>query len=77
MSIFVNAPLKLVILNLLIKSIRSLIRALLIGKNETLLWFRAHVFIAKNLKHLIVHRLYRLKIYRDRDVLKKLIDKCI
>jgi len=77
MSMLINAPLRLAILSFLTRIIHTFIAALFSGKKEAMLWIRAHIFLTKILKLLVMHRLYRSKIYRNHEGLERLFDKCI
>jgi len=75
LAILINAPLKLVILVLIFRSLKTLIQSMI--RSELYLYIRSFIFILRNIKYVLLYRYYRLTRYRCRERLKLLFDHCI
>ena len=45
--------------------------------NEIVLLLHAYLFTLKNLKHIMAHRIYRAKTYKDYSIFTKILNNCI
>jgi hypothetical protein len=75
MTIFINLSFRLMLCIIILRSLLTFLSY--IKRGELILFLKAYLFMLKNLKHLIFHRLFRKKVFMNYTILERIFHKCV